>query len=71
MAARYMSKYEPNMLILGGGVLSASELLLANVRNALIMQYSSKVCEMLEVVPSRLGADAALIGAGVPFLNKS
>ncbi len=71
VSARYMSKYEPNVLILGGGVLSASELLLAHVRNALMMQYSSKVCEMPEVVPSRLGADAALIGAGVPFLNKS
>jgi glucokinase len=65
--ARYISKYEPNVLILGGGVLSASELLLAHVRNALIMQSSSNAYDMLEVVPSRLGADAALIGSVSPF----
>jgi glucokinase len=65
--ARYISKYEPNVLILGGGVLSASELLLAHVRNALIMQSSSKAYDMLEVVPSYLGADAALIGSVSPF----
>jgi glucokinase len=68
--ARYISKYEPNVLILGGGVLGASELLLANVRNALIVQSSSKVCDLLEVVPSRLGADAALIGSVSPFFNE-
>jgi glucokinase len=67
--ARYMSIFEPNVLILGGGVLSASELLLSQVRSVLISQSSSKMYNMLEIVPSRLGADAALIGAAVPFFN--
>lgn len=68
--ARYIGKYEPKVLILGGGALSASELLLAQVRNALIVQSSSKVCDMLEVVPSRLGVDAALIGSVSTFFNE-
>jgi glucokinase len=67
--ARYISKYEPNVLILGGGVLCASELLVTHVRSALVAQSSSKVCDILEVVPSRLGADAALIGAVSPFFS--
>jgi glucokinase len=69
--AKYINIYEPDVLILGGGVLSANELLIANVRNSLVAQSSAKTGRMLEIVPSRLGSDAALIGAGVPFLNKS
>jgi glucokinase len=64
---RYISIYQPDVLILGGGVLSASELLLANVRGALVTQSSSRVCDMLEVVSSSLGADAALIGTVRPL----
>jgi glucokinase len=67
--ARYINIYEPNVLILGGGVLSASELLLANVRSALVAQSFSRAHDMLEIVPSRLGADAALIGVVIPFFT--
>jgi len=65
---KYISIFEPNLLILGGGVLSASELLLAQVRNALVTHSSARVCSMVEVVPALLGVDAALIGAVVPLL---
>lgn len=65
--AKYINIYEPNMLILGGGMLCANELLIAHVRSSLMAQSSSKVCDILEVVPSRLGADAALIGAVSPY----
>ncbi len=65
---KYISMFEPNRLILGGGVLSTSELLLAQVRNALVTHSSARVCSMVEVVPARLGVDAALIGAAVPLL---
>jgi glucokinase len=70
-AAKYINIYEPEVLILGGDVLGANELLIANVQSSLMLQSSSKTCTRLEIVPSRLGSDAALIGAGVPFLNKS
>lgn len=62
--AKYINIYEPEVLILGGEVLCANELLVANVRSSLITQSPSKKnCELLEIVPSRLGSDAALIGA--------
>jgi glucokinase len=67
---KYINIYEPNVLILGGGVLCANELLIANVRSSLMTQLPSKTCKMLDIVPSRLGSDAALVGAGVVFLNK-
>ncbi len=65
--AKYISLFEPNILILGGGVLSASDLLLTRVRSALMTHSSSRVCSMVEVVPARLGSDAALVGAVVPL----
>jgi glucokinase len=65
--ARYISLFEPNILILGGGVLTASDLLLTQVRSALMTHSSSRVCSMVEVVPARLGSDAALVGAVVPL----
>jgi glucokinase len=68
---RYIDIYEPDVLILGGDVLSVNELLIANVQSSLMLQPSAKTYKRLEIVPSRLGSDAALIGAGVPFLNNS
>jgi len=65
--SRYISLFEPNILILGGGVLTASDLLLTQVRSALMTHSSSRVCSMVEVVPARLGSDAALVGAVVPL----
>ncbi len=65
--AKYMSIFEPNVLILNGGVLNASELLLTKVRSALMTYSSAKKYSTLEIVPSRLGVDAAVVGAVVPF----
>ena len=65
---KYISIFEPDLLILGGGMLSASELPLKQVRSALVTYSSASVCRLVEVVPARLGVDAALIGAVVPLL---
>ena len=69
--ARYINIYEPDVLILGGDVLGANELLIASVQSSLMLHSPSKTCTRLEIVPSRLGSDAVLIGACVPFLNNS
>jgi len=65
----YLNIFEPNVLILSGGVLSTSELLLRQVRNALFTHTSALECNKVEVVPADLGSDAVLIGAVVPFLS--
>jgi len=71
--ARYVSLFDPNILILGGDTLylsgCASDLLLTHVRSALDTHSSSaRVCSIVEVVPACLGSDAALVGAAVPLL---
>jgi len=66
--ARYISLFEPNILILGGGILSANELLLAQVRDTLVSSSTSRVASMVEVASARLGNDAALVGVCGGFL---
>lgn len=68
--AKYIDIFEPNMLILGGCVSSTSDLLLTQIRSVLMTHSSSRVRTMVEVVPSRLGADAALIGSVVPLISQ-
>lgn len=64
----YVNLFGPNVLILGGEVLSTSEVLLSRVRSALATSPSSRVCSMVEAVPALLGNDAMLIGAATSFL---
>ena len=66
--AKYITLFDPNILIIGGGVLSASDLLLTQVRTVLTTQMPVDLQNSVEVVPARLGSDAALMGAVVPFL---
>jgi len=66
--ARYISIFDPNILILAGSILDASDLLLTQVRTALIAHSSTQVGTTVEVVPTHLAGDAILIGVAVPFL---
>ncbi|HXZ05709.1 MAG TPA: ROK family protein [Ktedonobacteraceae bacterium] len=68
--ARYINMYEPEILILGGEVLGAKELLIANIRNSLMTQSSANNGDMLKIVPSQLGSDAALIGAVSSYFHE-
>src|SRR5579859_5034281 len=65
--ARYADLLEPHKFILSGSMFCASDLMLAQVRNSLVTPSSSRVCSMVEVVPSLLDSDAALIGAVSPL----
>jgi glucokinase len=67
--ARYISIFDPNILILAGSILDASDLLLTQVRRALIAHSSTQVGTTVEVVPTHLAGDAILIGMAVPFLT--
>ena len=65
---KYIDLFEPNILILGGGMLNASNILLPQVRNILTSQTPTQVRTIVEIVPACLGNDAALVGAVVPHL---
>jgi glucokinase len=69
--ARYINIYEPDVLILGGEMFCANELLIANVRSSLMAQSSAKTGKVIEIIPSYLGSDATLIGAVACLLNKA
>ena len=68
--AKYINIYEPDVLILGGETLCANELLIANIRSSLMAQSSAKTGKMLEIVPSGLGSDAALIGGVSSYFHE-
>jgi glucokinase len=63
--ARYIDIFEPQRLILTGDALNCSDLLLNHVRSTLMSHSLSNVCTMIDVVPSHLGSDAALVGSAV------
>ena len=69
-AARYISIFEPNALILGGGVISASEALFASMQRGLSLHPANPTNSPVHVVLNRLGNDAALIGAAVPCFQQ-
>ncbi|MEO8973210.1 MAG: ROK family protein [Ktedonobacteraceae bacterium] len=60
---KYLSLFEPHLIILGGDMLSASDFLLPPMRNAMMGQSTTHRWNATEVVAARLGTDAALIGA--------
>jgi len=68
VTARYISFFEPDIVILAGSILDESGLLLTQVRNALTVNSSTQAGSTVEIVPTRLGSDGALIGIAVPFL---
>lgn len=60
---KYLSLFEPQMIILGGDVLSGSELLLPHVRNTILAQSGTPVQNTTQVAAAQLGDDATLLGA--------
>jgi glucokinase len=65
--AKYVDLFDPHVLILGGGVLYAHDLLLTQVQQALPSSGKARVCSIVEVVPTYLGSDAMLLGSVVPL----
>ncbi len=65
--SQYITLFEPNLLILGGSILGTSNLLLSHVRSSVPDASASRVCSPVDIRPSLLGADAALLGAVSPL----
>jgi len=66
-SAIYIDTFAPDMLILGGGVLGANELLLQQVRSTLMTHLPVQECNKVEVVSALLGNDAVLAGVVASF----
>ncbi|GAC1402264.1 MAG: ROK family protein [Ktedonobacteraceae bacterium] len=64
---KYITLFEPDALILSGGMLHGNELLFTQVRNTLLTTSSSSVSvsTAIKLLPASLGNDAALMGVTV------
>jgi predicted NBD/HSP70 family sugar kinase len=62
-AANLVAMADPDMLVLGGIMASAPDLLLDPVRHELVRRLPRATIDTLSIAPAELGADAAAIGA--------
>ena len=62
-AANLVAMADPDMLVLGGIMASAPDLLLDPVRHELVRRLPRATIDALSIAPAELGADAAAIGA--------
>ena len=59
----YLTLLGPELVVVGGGLVGAADLLLPRVRDQLGARVAFQ--RVPEIVPGRLGADAGVIGAGL------
>jgi glucokinase len=57
--------FDPEVIVVGGGVMAAGELLLGPARSVLARRALPPIRARVRVVPARFGDDAGLIGAGL------
>ena len=62
-AANLVALVDPEVLVLGGFMASAADLLLEPVRTEIARRLSKPMADALRIEPAILGADAAAIGA--------
>jgi glucokinase len=57
--------FNPDVIVVGGGVLAAGELILAPARRVLTERALALPAEHVRVVPARFGADSGMLGAAL------
>jgi glucokinase len=55
--------FNPDVVVVGGGVIAAGELLLAPAREAVARRALSPARESVRIVPARFGAESGMLGA--------
>jgi len=61
--ASLVNIFNPQVVVIGGGVIAAGELLLAPVRATVAERTLAPVHESLRIVPARFGVEAGMVGA--------
>lgn len=61
--ASYVNIFNPEVVVIGGGVIAAGEMLLAPVRAAIAERSLPPGRDVVEVVAAKFGAEAGMIGA--------
>jgi glucokinase len=68
--ANFINLINPELVIIGGGVAQAGELLLAPMRRVVGQRAMKVQAAAARIVPARLGEDAGVIGAGALVLER-
>jgi predicted NBD/HSP70 family sugar kinase len=63
MLASLVNFYNPEMIVIGGGVSNLGDLLLSSIRQAVLNRSLPLATRNLDIVFSAIGADAGIIGA--------
>ncbi len=70
-AASLVNVLNPQMIVFGGGVSKAGELLLAPVRQAVRERAFERPAEAVRIVPSALGDDVGVVGAAAVVFRRA
>jgi glucokinase len=68
--ANLINIFNPNMIVIGGGVKDAWDLFIGATHEEIMRRAFQVPAERTEIVPSLLGDDAGLIGAAAGALQK-
>jgi predicted NBD/HSP70 family sugar kinase len=61
--ASLVNFYDPQMIVIGGGVSNLGNLLLSSIRQAVLQRSTPLATRDLQIVFSEIGADAGVLGA--------
>ena len=67
--ASYMNVFNPDVVVIGGGVIAAGELLLAPARAEAARRALPTVAQHAQIVPAQFGTEAGLVGAATLALE--
>jgi glucokinase len=67
--ANYVNIFNPEVVVIGGGVIAAGELLLEPAREEMLRRALRPSREMVRIVPARFGTEAGMIGAAALALE--
>ena len=68
--ATLVNAYNPSMVIVGGGVAQAGEILISAVREALYRRSRSLTTQSLQIVRAEMGRTAGLVGAALAVVDE-
>jgi glucokinase len=68
--ANYVNVFNPELIVVGGGVIAAGELLLAPARAEMLRRALSPSREYVSILPARFGIEAGMLGAAIMALDE-
>ena len=68
--ASFVNVFNPEVVVIGGGVIAAGDLLLEPAREVVARRALPPLREHVRIVPARFGAEAGMLGAAALALEE-